>query len=181
MRPPVFSCLFLITTLVISSHTGFSQATSKKKKIKVYNAVVSVSTQKSRIVGILEKVSDSAVYLIVRKEGKEIPADIIKKIVIKRKGNAGRWALAGTLSGMVVGGAIGYAAGDDECDGSIFCISFSAEEKALISAILGSGVGALAGWVIGTIPKDVVVIGQSPAVFEKNTDLLRQYSWPGTD
>lgn len=67
----------------------------------------------------------------------------------------GRGALEGAGLGLLAGAAggavVGLASGDDPpcADQDLFCLSFSAGDKAAILGLYGAGVGALAGLVIG--------------------------------
>lgn len=64
-----------------------------------------------------------------------------------RQGRALRGAGIGLLSGVVVGGAIGYAAGDADCSGKFVCYDKpqAAAGGAAIFGLLGAGIGALIG------------------------------------
>jgi hypothetical protein len=73
-------------------------------------------------------------------------------VSLGRSGHGRRGAGIGFLTGVVLGGALGLASGDDpkdSCDGRLYCYKFSARDKALLYGgllgLLGSGVGAIVG------------------------------------
>ena len=179
MRAKIIAPSFIAAVLVVCSAAAFGQPKKNPKKTKVYNALVHVTTQKSKVVGILNEVSDSAIYLLVE-DGKarinvRINARIIKQIVIKRKGSVGRSILSGALIGMATGVFAGLAMGDSECDpNEPYCST--AELKSVQGAVLMCGVGVLVGWIVGSIPKKNIIIGESQSTFEKNVQLLSKYS-----
>jgi hypothetical protein len=176
MRPNTLSLPFLAVFLIACSVTVFCQQKKQSKKIKVYNAIVDVTTQRRNIVGVLQEAGDSAIYVLTKNGMDRIESSVIKQIVIKRKGNVGRGALAGSLIGIGVGAIIGFASGDDECDSPGFCFEVTAEEKAFVNGFVLSGVGALIGWGVGSIGKEHIKIGENQFVFSKNVALLRKYS-----
>jgi hypothetical protein len=161
--------------LIVWSNAAYCQQKKYPEKAKVYNALVSTSTHKRVIVGILKEVSDSAIYLLMQGQTVKLAARVIDKIVIKRKGNAGRGALTGACIGMGLGAIIGFA-GDDTCDGTTFCIEVSAGEQALAGAVVLGGAGALIGLGLGKTAKERIIIGESQFVFEKYIELLSKYT-----
>jgi len=169
---------FAVTLFLISITTCFCQTNAKSKKVKIYNAIVTLSNQKKKMAGILKEVTDSAIYILVRDERIRIPAKSIQKIVIKSKGNVGRSAFAGVLGGVIVGFIVGYSGGDDTCDGSYFCIyETTAEEKGLGGAIVGGGLGAFLGILIAKVSaKERLTIAGDQNIFQKNVVLLKKYS-----
>lgn len=76
----------------------------------------------------------NGVMLIRRAEGKD------------RLGSLVRGALIGLASGSAVGAAFGYAQGDDPEENFI---RFTAEENALLGAVLFGGLGTIVGTVVG--------------------------------
>ncbi|MEJ1240253.1 hypothetical protein WBG78_19080 [Chryseolinea sp. T2] len=164
--------------VLLLNAAAFGQEGQKPGKIKVYNAIVRVSTEEKKIVGVLAAVDDSTIHLKGSNGSLRINARAIKSIIIKRKGNVGRGALGGALSGMFLGGIIGFASGDDEPCSGWFCYTYTAEEKALAGAIVGSGLGALLGMGLGAVRKEFIIIDGNPGVFKARCDLLRMYALP---
>lgn len=87
----------------------------------------------------------------------------LSEVRIQRKGSVGRGVLFGALSGMVVGGVVGYMSYHKPvpCDGSTLCITwdFGPGYDALGGAILGTVSGAIIGGIIGAVGKKKFVIG----------------------
>lgn len=167
---------FLAVVLITCSLTAICQQKKQSEKIKVYHAFVDVTTQRKHMAGVIQQVSDSAIYLLTKDGQVRIASNVIKQIAIKRKGNVGRGVLTGSIIGIGVGTIIGFASGDDECDGTSFCFAVSAEEKAVASAVVLGGLGALIGWGMGSMAIKHIKIDENQYVFEKNAELLRTYS-----
>ena len=176
MRPTAFWLPFLAVMLLKCFIPAFSQQEKKSGKKKVYIAIVGVTYQRKKMEGVLQEVGDSSIYVLTKKGMILIESKVIKEIAIKRKGSAGWGALTGSLVGMGLGAIIGFASGDDQCDGTAFCITFTAEEKALGGAIALGGVGALIGMGAGSTAKEHIKIGESQSVFSTYIELLRKYS-----
>ncbi|MEJ1240254.1 hypothetical protein WBG78_19085 [Chryseolinea sp. T2] len=175
MRATINSML-AATALLVSS-TAFCQKSVKPPKEKIYNALVSVSTQQRKIVGVLKEVDDSTIHLIFRDGTVRIHARVINSIVIKRKGNVGRGALLGSLTTMLVGGFVAFASSDNTCDSNP-CIGESGPERVIAGAVLGAGIGALIGMGIGSAAKAKVDIGRRPEMFRRRAEWLSQYALP---
>ena len=167
--------LLLAVALILISSSAICRTSEKKKKTIVYYAWITLTTQKNKIKGVFREVDDSSVLIYTHEQFMRIPAETIKKMVIRRKASAGRGALIGAGSGLVVGAVAGY--GDGSCEGCFI----SAEENAVFGAIDLSGLGALAGTIIGTIPKKKVNISGDLGAFKSNHELLRRYSLSDAD
>jgi hypothetical protein len=89
--------------------------------------------------------------LVVRDDGgtiHSIPTRQIELLEIQRtRSRRGREALLGGLVGAIVGGAVGYATYEDQCDGSgdMFCFDLG---PAFPAAAFGS-IGGLLGMIVG--------------------------------
>ncbi|MEJ1240252.1 hypothetical protein WBG78_19075 [Chryseolinea sp. T2] len=168
--------LQLAVALILISSSALSGTLEKKKKAKVYYAWITLTTHRNKIKGIFREVGDSSVVVYTNEQSMRIPAVSIKKLVFRRKASAGRGALIGAVTGLVVGGVAAYAGGGESCDGC-----YSAADNAGWGAFFGSGFGALVGTIIGTIPKKQVNINGDQRAFESNHELLRKYSLSDTD
>src|SRR4051812_29992688 len=175
MRPTTRSLPFLAVIFITCSSTTFRQQKKKSEKKKVYYAYVEVTTERRKdIIGVLQEVSDSAILLFTKGGSRmSIEANTIEHIAIKRKGHVGRGLIIGSVIGVGVGAIIGFASGDTECDGSPFCASITAGEKAAVDAVAIGGLGALIGWGIGSRAKKSLKVGGNQFVFSKNVELLR--------
>ena len=167
--------LLLAVALILISSSAICRTSEKKKKTVVYYAWITLTTQKNKIKGVFRELGDSSVLIYTNEQLLRIPAATIKKIVFRRRASAGRGALIGAVSGIVVGAVAGY--GDGTCEGCFI----SAEENAVFGGLVLSGLGALAGTIIGTIPKKQVNISGHHGVFISNHELLRKYSLSDTD
>jgi hypothetical protein len=79
-----------------------------------------------------------------------LPLNSIRRLEISRgPRSVGRGALRGAGRGLAVGAGIGIAAGLISGDDEAGLLAFSAEEKALVFAILLGGPGAVVGGIIG--------------------------------
>ena len=78
MRHTIPSLLFITAVLMIGARPVFAQQDKSLEKVKLYNAIVDVTIQKKNMVGVLMKVGDSAIYLIIRYEKVRIPSNVIK-------------------------------------------------------------------------------------------------------
>jgi len=178
MRAKILLLLLSFPSFFLCTETAFGQK-SHPPKMKVYNALVHVTTQSKKIVGVLTDVGDSAIHVSSKDREVRINASTIKKIVIKRKGSVGRSVLAFTLIGITAGAIAGSAQGDSPCDPPaswIACDPVTASDKALAGAVVFGLTGSLVGWVVGSIAKERIAIGESQLVFEENVALLRKYS-----
>jgi hypothetical protein len=156
------------------------------EKTKIYRTWISLNNEPYKIKGSLYQVNDSSIlvsnsfiiqdYSQGRYETVELHLENIMKIKTRKKNSVGNGALVGAISGFVIGGLIGYAAGDDSCPSGSWCIiSFTAEEKAVMLgvplSIFGAGIGALIGSA-----KIVIPINGNAKTFNQNKSQLREYS-----
>jgi len=163
--------LKLTALLVIFLSTNFVYTQEKIKKVKVYKTWVSLMNE-SKIIGVLYKLNDSSIFVtdIKTNVSKEIYIKDIQKIKIRRKNSIGRGALIGGATGLVAGGLLGLAEGDDS--GGWFAMS--AEEKAVGYGVFFSGVGAGVGVLAGTIKKKFNING-SIDNYNKDKEELKEY------
>ncbi len=180
MKKKLFA--FLMIALAVS---GLS-AQDTTKKTKIYRTWISMNSEPFKIKGSLYQVNDSSVFVSNalkiqdysenRFETVELHVKDIKIIKTRKKNSVGNGALVGAISGLVFGGLIGYASGDDSCPPGTWCIiSFTAEEKALMLGVPLSIVGAGLGALIGSA-KIVIPINGNAITFNQNKKELRKYS-----
>ena len=99
----------------------------------------------------------------------------IESIDIRRKGSAGRGALAGFLIGAGFGIITGLASGDDKGE----MLAFSAGEKAIALGLTAGGIGALIGLLVGGLAhKKFYINRKKERLKEMNTTLLERIYSP---
>ena len=89
-----------------------------------------------------------------------IPYQNITQVTVKRKGSVGRGILIGSLSGMFLGGVIGYISYKPvNCEGSLICWDFGPGTDAAAGASIGTLAGAAIGGIIGSLARKTWTIG----------------------
>jgi len=151
-------------------------------KNKIYRTWVSLNREPFKFKGVLYEVSDSSILVsrsivikkntIDRSEMVNFNISNIETIRTRKNNNIGKGILIGTLSGFVVGGAIGLISGADPPD-SFF--RFTAGENAILNGILLAYVGADIGGVIGSFKVKIPING-SINNYNRNKNRLRGYS-----
>jgi hypothetical protein len=170
----------LITILMLCCVLAFAQAKQQKKKtyyktwVKLYND--------NKPGGLLYQVTDTSILITDSFEFDELHFEAtqnlnhliyydIRFIELKRKKSAGQAALIGALSGLVIGGILGFADGDD--DGGI--ISFTAGEKALIGGGMGAITGAGLGVMLSSFKFRIPINGKKRQL-DRNRKRLERFS-----
>jgi hypothetical protein len=75
-----------------------------------------------------------------------VPLTQIERLEVSHR-DRGESARTGGLIGMIVGGVVGYAAGDDCTEQSFIC--FDHTDTAMFGASAGAGLGLLVGYLAG--------------------------------
>ncbi len=89
-----------------------------------------------------------------------VPYQNISQVTVRRKGRVGRGILIGGLSGMFLGGVIGYISYKPvNCEGALICFDFGPGYDAAAGASIGSLAGAVIGGIIGSLAKKTWTIG----------------------
>ena len=148
--------VFFIFILIGCIQFIYSQDT--KKKIKFYHTWINTKKSSIKFEGILYELQDSSILvansLIVKNypfgdyKVTRIYISEIDRIKARRKKSVGRGILIGSISGLAIGGIIGFAAGDDPQD---TWFAMTAGQKAITSGIFVGGIGAVTGLIIGSI------------------------------
>jgi hypothetical protein len=161
----VVLCLFY--SLSGQEDSSRSQTAEKDKKLKIYKTWISFNNEPKVIrgsLGVLYEISDSSIIIsnsLVKKDYStgnfklsRITYNNIDYVKLRAKNNVGKGALIGTISGLLIGGFLGYVSGDDNPDQMLF--AFTAEEKAVGAgfglAVCGAAIGALCGLIQIKIP-----------------------------
>ncbi len=166
--------LKLIALVVMILSMNFIYTQEKVQKVKIYKTWI-ILNDESKIHGILYQLKDSSILVtnIKTEESQEIDIKDIQKIKIRRKNSIGRGAVIGGVSGLVVGGIVGYMNGDDPDGISLF--KMSAEEKAVSTGVGFLPIGAGVGILVGTIKKKFDINGNI-SNYNKNIQQLRKYA-----
>ena len=145
---------FLLSPVTLKAQTGTndwssisSAATGTKLSVKTKDG--------KKIEGTLTAVSDTSLTLTVKNAAKEIRRDDVASVHALAKKSAGKWTLigAGIGAGLGAGLAIAGETNDDPL-----------EVKDSVAAgivVLGAGLGALTGFVVGKTGKKRVLLYQS--------------------
>jgi len=170
----------LLTIGLLKCHSsGFCQ--QRPAKTKVYDVSISKVDRSPIIKGSLVDVLDSSIVVQSINEQIVIPCGAIKSIRIYARGHTGRGAFYGLMAGVLVGGGIGFIAGDDDkCpQGSIFCNEETAGQKGLRGAVIGGIIGTTLGLIIGGATKaENLLMHGDAVVFEENRSVLEKYQMP---
>lgn len=107
--------------------------------------------------GYLIQLADSVIEIVDRKGIDSISYKVseIEKLEFRRKGRVGKSIGIGAGAGLVLGAIGGYSSGDDEPG----FLSFSAEEKSIVSGTLALPIGAGIGAIIGVVKRKFPIEG----------------------
>ena len=84
--------------------------------------------------------------------------------------------MIGAVSGMAIGVASGFIAGDDPpCDDPFFCVPVSAEAKAIMIGVPAAVIGAGIGLIIGSLKVKIPINGKAKN-FDMKKSQLERYS-----
>lgn len=100
------------------------------------------------VIGPLIALRDSAISVRSDSASSEVivPLGQVERVEVSYR-NRGASALTGGLIGLLVGGVLGYAAGDD-CSATSF-ICFDHTDTAMMGASAGAGLGLIVGYLAG--------------------------------
>ena len=165
--------LKIAVLVVIFLSMNFVYTQEKVKKVKTYKTWVSL-IDKSEIHGFLYQLKDFSIIVTNTKTDgtQEIDIKDIQKVKIRRKNSIGRGAVIGGVSGLIVGGIVGYMNGDDS--DSISWFKMSAEEKAVSTGVGFLPIGAGVDILVGTAKKKFDINGNIDN-YTKNKEELRKY------
>ena len=173
--------LAIITLGVFCSiQLNFAQKVTPKEKY--YYTWIKFQNDSSKLQGILYELQDSSILvansLVVKNypDGKygitNVRVPDIYTLKTRRTKSVGRGILIGSITGFAVGGIIGLVDGDDPPD---TFLAWTAGEKALVSGVFLGGVGALTGWLLGSIKVKFEINGDLNN-YERQRKKIRKYS-----
>ena len=163
--------LFTLLLLIIACLQVQAQTVRSKP---LYYSWIYLNNQKEPLKGVIVAAKDSSLLfinstlLINNKNSsninpQEVPVSTISKVKYRKRSAVRKGLLFGALGGAAAGGIIGYASGDDECDGTggwFDCMfMYTAEEKAGTGALLGIFPGMGLGALIGAARKTIYING----------------------
>jgi hypothetical protein len=165
---------FLLVTILLAAST-YSQEGRKPKRMTL-KLTVTDSIQRVDH-GYLAAMGDSGIVMlkspvvfdqtIANVKSNIIPYQNISQVTVKRKGSVGRGILIGGLSGMALGGIVGYITyKKPNCQDAFICWDFGPGTDAAAGASLGTLAGAALGGIIGALAKKTWTIGGKKNQFE---------------
>ncbi len=151
----------------------YSQSSELEKNDALYKAWVIPVDNSLMIKGHLKETTNSSIIMFNSRtlQDQTFSFQQIEELRFRKKGRVLKGALIGALSGVVIGGTIGLASGDDEGGCFVFC--YTKEEKALMGGISAAIPGTIAGAIIGSMKIKIPINGKTN--FEK--EKLEQYKY----
>jgi len=157
---------FLLTILLVTSTYAQEQRKPKRMTLKLtlVDSILRVEH------GYLAAMADSGLVMVKSpvvfdqqlstSPSNLIPYQNISVVTVRRKGSVGRGILIGGLSGLFLGGVIGYASYKPvNCEGAWFCMDFGPGYDAAAGASIGTLAGAAIGGIIGALARKTWIIG----------------------
>jgi hypothetical protein len=176
----VVLCLFY--SLSGQEDSARLRITEKDKKLKIYKTWISLNNEPKVFKGALYEINDSSIMVsnsFVKKDYStgnftlsKINYNDIENVKLRAKNNVGKGALIGTISGLLIGGLIGYLEGDDPPED---WFAMTAGDKAVTAGVgmaaCGAAIGALCGLIQIKIP-----INGNLGNYNRNKNRLNQYT-----
>jgi hypothetical protein len=150
-----------LITLIFSLTCSLLNAQQDTIRKSNYKCIIGLINVKKEISGELFKTDDTSITMMkVTRNYKSynktdfelmpISVSSLEYLEFKKKGDTGKGIVIGGLSGLLIGGLIGFASGDDEQGGWENMFAMTAGEKAVVGGILGIIPGALIGLAVGS-------------------------------
>lgn len=150
---------------------------SALREKRKYKAWVHLHDATTPVTGFLLMATDSSILLSKKADVSnpgtimELPTSQINKIKLSSRGKLGRSVAAGAAIGAGSGLILGFASGDDQ-EGFL---TFSKEEKAIISGIMLGLMGAMIGLFVG-LKKKIIYLNGSAEKYRLYRPLLNRYA-----
>ena len=158
-RKRIVTSITLIVSLLLSSVTSTAQTSTDWSQLNTIesDSKLSVKLKNGKTInGKVSSVTDSALSLTVKKKPVEIRREEVLTVHQLTKKSVVAPTLIGAGAGAGIGAAAGAAGGDDD--------GFALVTKGQLAAglaVVGAGVGAIAGYFIGRNRKKRVLIYQA--------------------
>ena len=159
-RKRIATSIVLIATLLLSSITSIAQTSTDWSRLNTIasDSKLAVKLKNGKTInGKLSSVTDSALSLTVKKKPVEIRREEVLTVHQLNKKSIVAPTLIGAGAGAGLGAAAGAAGGDDD---NGFPIVTKGQLAAGL-AVIGAGMGAVAGYFIGRDRKKRVLIYQA--------------------
>lgn len=140
----LFAVLSVIAVATMPAQTVQPVTTGARVRITAAN------TSPAVIVGQLIAVSDSALLIRKQLDSGEVavPRSSVTRLEVSQGTRRGATARTGGLIGLLIGGVLGYAAGDDCNDTDWVC--FDRSSTMAMGASSGAGLGLIIGFIAGS-------------------------------
>lgn len=159
-RKRIVTSITLIVSLLLSCITSTAQTSTDWSRLNTIelDSKLAVKLKNGKTInGKLSSVSDSTLTLSVKKKPVDIRREDVLTVHQVTKKSAVAPTLIGAGAGAGLGAAAGAAGGDDD-DGFVFV---TRGQLAAGLAVIGAGVGAIAGYFIGRGRSKRVLIYQA--------------------
>ena len=175
--------LVMVTWVPVHTYSQDSLFKMKAFKVKMYRDNQVIYNRN------LKALTDTTIHLLTESSPVKNPYgkkwietfhySEIDRLIIRRKGAAGKGALAGALVGLSIGVMAGLISGDDPpCVASnqdflglgyVFCEAFrmTAGEKARLYGISGAVTGSVIGLMVGAVARKKFMIGKRKEQFRE--------------
>ena len=140
----LFAVLSVMAVATMPAQTVQPVSTGARVRITAAN------TSPAVIVGQLIAVSDSALLIRRQLDSAEVavPRSSVARLEVSQGTRRGASARTGGLIGLLVGGVLGYASGDDCKDTDWVC--FDRSSTMAMGASAGAGLGLIIGFIVGS-------------------------------
>jgi hypothetical protein len=156
----------LVTIFFLIAFQQFNYANDSLPGRKIIFSA-KIKTDEKIIRGYLANINDTAVSLTLPlgtlPETQNISYAEISSLSLHRKGNGGRCALIGALTGVGIGAIAGLASGSDPEPHTLF--GMTAGEKAVVYGFALGLTGTITGAIIGALTKKVFTINKNKENF----------------
>jgi len=147
MKNQIYILLRTVIILILSFHSIIAQTPEQMMKKKSYRTWVTPIDGSSKIKGYLSEIGDSLTIIsdYPNYERQHIYINDVKEVKFRKDGKIGWGIFQGALTGLIIGGIIGFSEGSDTRG----FIRLTAAEKATFYGTTLAIPGAIIGGIIG--------------------------------